>query len=274
MTPDEARVAYAACPLCDSKDMSEAQLADCSRHPLYRSEIPPQMRWMRCGACGHVFTDGYFSPGALELLFSNTNARQRPGWDVHGSRATSAKMVEKVRAALGSVRGRWLDVGFGNGSLLGAAMEYGFEAVGLDLRSESVELMRLYGVETHLLDLADYEPSSPLSVISMADVLEHIPYPKTALERARRILADDGVLLLSMPNTDCFAWKCLDHRGENPYWGELEHYHNFGYRRLCALLAEFGFVATSYGISERYYLCMEVIARKSASPEALGAGPR
>ena len=54
----------------------------------------------------------------------------------------------------------------------------------------------------------------------------------------------------------------LDRLEANPFWAELEHYHNFGKQRLYALLRENGFEPVDYGISERYYLCMEVIARK------------
>jgi protein O-GlcNAc transferase len=48
----------------------------------------------------------------------------------------------------------------------------------------------------------------------------------------------------------------------NPYWGEIEHYHNFSRARLYTLLEEFAFKPQSYGISERYRACMEVIATK------------
>ena len=46
----------------------------------------------------------------------------------------------------------------------------------------------------------------------------------------------------------------------NLYLGELEHYHNFSKSRLYSLLAECGFEAVRYGISERYRVCMVVIA--------------
>ncbi len=258
----EARVRYEACPLCEAKDIAEAYVGDCRHHPLYKAELPSRMRWMRCGACRHVFIEGYYTPRALELLFSAVNPHQRPGWDLHGTRAVSSRMVEKVLRVLGKEGGGWLDVGFGNGALLGTAAEYGFEPVGLDLRVENVELMRLYGIEAHATEFTEHRPAEPLRVISMADVLEHMAFPKKALAHAHTILADDGVLFLSMPNADCFVWQRLDEVGENPYWGELEHFHNFGKGRLYALLREHGFEPASYGISERYYMCMGVIARK------------
>ena len=98
----------------------------------------------------------------------------------------------------------------------------------------------------------------------MADVLEHMPFPRAALDQAWELLADGGLLFVSMPNADCFLWSLLDKNGQNPYWAELEHYHNFGRRRLYRLLEERGFAPRRYGVSQRYRACMEVIAQKVA----------
>jgi SAM-dependent methyltransferase len=259
----DARIAYTACPLCQHTAIDEYRRANCAQHPLYQAALPSLMRWLRCSACQHVFTDGYWSPAALELIFASANPHQLPGNSPHGSRAIAARMVEKVIQQLGTVAGHWLDIGFGNGALLGAAEEYGFAVAGLDMRAQAVQLMRADGIEAQCLSFIDYLPPQPLRVISMADVLEHIPLPGPVLQHAHRALSDNGLLFLSMPNSDCYAWRMLDRQNANPYWGELEHYHNFGRRRLSALLEQYGFQPIAYGISERYYLCMEIIARKT-----------
>lgn len=96
----------------------------------------------------------------------------------------------------------------------------------------------------------------------MADVLEHMPLPKTGLAAAHRLLRPDGVLFLSMPNIDNMVWRPLHANGVNPYWGEIEHYHNFSRKRLYALLEEHGFGPVEYHISELHRVCTEVIAIK------------
>jgi protein O-GlcNAc transferase len=136
--------------------------------------------------------------------------------------------VSRFRPALG---GRWLDVGFGSGALLTTASEFGFEAVGLDLRAESIQEMVRFGYEAHRLDLEGFHPDRAFDVVSMADVLEHMPFPRKALARVHQLLSDEGLLFVSMPNIDAFVWKMLDRNGENPYWGEIEHLHNFGRTR-------------------------------------------
>jgi 2-polyprenyl-3-methyl-5-hydroxy-6-metoxy-1,4-benzoquinol methylase len=157
--------------------------------------------------------------------------------------------------------GRWLDVGFGNGALMTVAEEYGFDVIGLEAREDVVEAMRRHGYEVHRGDLTDYV-GEPLDVISLADVLEHLAFPKVALRRAHELLKPEGLLFVSMPNIDSYVWRCLDEEGTNPYWGELEHLHNFSRERLYALLNAHGFEPIRYGISERYVICMEVIARR------------
>lgn len=266
-SPD--RIAYDACPLCASPDFSPLRAGDCSHHALYRQSagktgathpLTPLMHWCACRACGHVFTDGYFTPEAFERLTQVVNPGQIVGADFERQRMVAARMIEKVLPF--AAEGAWLDVGFGNGALLMTAQEYGFEAVGCDLRPAAVAALQTAGIEAHVSDIAQLTLSRPCQVISMADVLEHMPYPKTGLVAARARLADGGVLLLSMPNSDAPAWRLLDRINANPYWGEIEHYHNFGRARLYRLLGEMGFMPLRYGISERYRVCMEVIARK------------
>lgn len=143
------------------------------------------------------------------------------------------------------------------------AAEFGYETVGLDLRKDNVQLMRELGFEAHAVDFFDYCPTAPFDVISMADVLEHMPFPKRSLQYALPLLRSDGLLYLSMPNADSFLWRAMTLKGMNPYWGEIEHYHNFGRRRLYELLEECGYEPVHFGISLRYLACMEIIARKS-----------
>jgi SAM-dependent methyltransferase len=227
---------------------------------LYQPVVDRIMTWMQCNSCTHVYTDGYFTPEVADIIFERTNKNQEPGADFERQRYVSARMVERVARYING--GTWLDVGFGNGSLLFTAEEWGFFPVGLDLRHPSVEAMRGFGVEAHCVDISTLTEPGRYSVISMADVLEHMPFPKQSLSAAKRLLRPEGVLFVSMPNYNCLAWRLLDSANLNPYWAELEHFHNFSRTRLYTLLSEFGFEVVHYAVSERYRLCMEVIAKQ------------
>lgn len=254
-----SRIAYTGCPLCDAAPPQTPMVtADCSRHALYQAPLDPQMRWLQCPACLHMYTDGHYTDAALALIFGQVQDNQRVGHDLENQRAISARMIDRVLPWAHA--GAWLDVGFGNGALLFTAAEYGFEPVGLDLRRDNVETIRQLGVQAQCATLQDWPQPGRFSVISLCDVLEHMPWPASALRAAHAALRPGGVLLLSLPNADSVLWTLLSLNRANPYWSELEHYHNFGRARLERLLTDCGFDVVRYAVSERYRVGMELVA--------------
>ena len=261
-----ARVPYTACPLCGLERAPEAAPllveADCTRHPLHREELPGTIRWVGCERCGHVHTDGYLDPEAGALLLERANPAQLPGADADHGRRIAARIVERVAALRGGAGGRWLEVGFGAGALLATAEEFGFEALGLDVRPACVEGMRALGYAAEQGRLEDLDAAESFDVVSLADVLEHVPFPAETLAAARRVLRPGGLLFVSAPNLDCLEWRVLHQAGKNPYWAELEHYHNFSREHLCWLLDRVGFEPRHYAVSERYRCGMELVAER------------
>ena len=75
----------------------------------------------------------------------------------------------------------------------------------------------------------------------LLDVLEQIAYPRAALRKAAEILQPGGVLVVSTADLASSGWKGLDVDKRNPYWMDLERYHNFSRERLTTLLQESGF---------------------------------
>jgi protein O-GlcNAc transferase len=266
------RVAYQACPLCGGKAIERLGRYDCRNHPLYKAPLPSIMQWCRCAACGHVFTDGYFDDAALAVLFSDAHPNQQPGTDPELGRNLWARVVERIAAmAPGAPQrsletpvalGRWLDVGFGDGALILTAQEWGFDVLGIDLRQKNVAALNALGAPARCVALEQLDEPGTFDVISMADVLEHMPFPLPALAQVHRLLAERGIVYVSMPNSDSASWRALDRERKNSFWIEIEHYHNFTRARLQALLRQSGFEPIWYGINNRYKCGMEVIARR------------
>ncbi|WAC92919.1 class I SAM-dependent methyltransferase [Mycobacterium sp. Aquia_213] len=187
------------------------------------------------------------------------------GTDLEFNRLISAKLVDRVVAKLGSPNSRlWLDVGFGNGSLLMTADEFGFEVFGVDLRKKNVEDIRDFGISAYHGTLESAAENvafeSKPTVISMADVVEHEPFPRDVLRCARSLICDPGILLISMPNASAPLWRYLNASNQNAYWREIEHYHNFTRETLYAELEKAGFRPLHYAVSDRYRCGMEILA--------------
>lgn len=254
------RTHYEHCPLCESSEFSNDRVGDCSSHPSFDARLPNKMQWLICESCGHNFIDSYFNSAGEDIVFSSTPEGRRVGHNLEANRKISSHLVEKVLNFKNS--GRWLDIGFGNASLLFTAKEYGFEPVGVDLREDNVEILKGLGIEAYYGYLEDLKLSCDFSVISLMDVLEHVPFPRAMLEVVTDLLEKDGVLLISMPNSENIVWEAMSKQGLNPYYSELEHCHNFSRSRLYDLLREFKIEPVRYGISERYRVCMEVVGQK------------
>jgi SAM-dependent methyltransferase len=258
--PSLQQVAYERCPLCDSAEMTEIARGDCSHHETYREGIPRVLVWKRCTECGHVFRDGYFSQSALRTVFEKTMLMQTVGVEYEQVRLGMEATIDLVLPYANE--GIWLDVGFGDGALLRTVKEFGFSPVGIELRENNVEALRKLGVPAYRLDIGEVAAEPPCGVLSLQYVLAHLPFPRLALASAWRLLAENGVLLISTPNLESSLWEELDSRGANPYWNEVECYHHFGKTRLYVLLREHGFRPVRYALGHRYRSCMEVVALK------------
>ena len=256
----ETRILYNKCPLCESEDLKKSVTGDCSKHTLYKKEIPPTMQWIDCQICSHQFIDGYFNDETLNLIFNKTHDNQKVGYEIEKQRYISSRIVEKIITY--KSKGVWLDIGFGNGSLIFTAQEYGFKVIGLDLRKDNVETLKNLGIEAYCNKLEEIDFKTKITVASFMDVFEHIPYPKQILKVLYSKMDESGCLIISMPNSESIIWKLMTQQNQNPYLGEIEHYHNFSKTRLFELLEECGFSIVKYGISERYRVCMEIIASK------------
>jgi SAM-dependent methyltransferase len=271
-------ISFSLCPLCDAAvdSAEEFKVANASSHPSYKPELPAMMRWLRCRSCSHVFTESYRSEEGDRVLFSSTLPHQLPNatqseylrnlWAPTVHRVAERLSETRDRATVFGVQGvnqpRWADIGFGNGGLIMTAGEFGFAATGVDARAEPVERLKALGYAAICSAFENLAIEEPLSVLSMADVLEHMPAPRAAIDKVHALLEADGLFYLSCPNSETSTWRLWEEANTNPYWGELEHYHNFSRSKLLQLLNDHGFRVIDYFVSARYYSCMEIIARK------------
>jgi predicted O-linked N-acetylglucosamine transferase (SPINDLY family)/SAM-dependent methyltransferase len=255
------REIYEACPLCEGGDISAETEARITNHPLYKSILPTMLKWCRCASCAHVFTEAYLTPEGSELVDPVTKGEQKVGKDAENQRKESAKIVARIARYVSE--GDWLDIDFGNASLLFTASEWGFSPVGIDRNGESVERLKRFGYEAHR-DIEALDVDNRFSVVSMIDVIDRSPFPGRLLAALNRRMRPGGALFLSTLNMDSVVWRALDATatGVNPHWAELERYHNFTRARLAGLLRSHGFKFAEYDIGERSRSAMDVIALK------------
>ena len=247
----EYRIAYDGCPLCSSES---AMLR--TEKPQVRGDMTYALKWMKCTSCEHVHTEEFYSELGYKELFKSVISDGIFGGKLDEQRVTWSGIIERITPHV-KHPGKWIDVGVGNGAFLFTASEFGFDAIGIDKREYVLDPLTKFGYSVVHADAETYDYEGA-SVVILADILEHIPYPKDLLKRIRQKL--NGALFVSCPNMDSVSWKYQDKTGENPFWEEAEHFHNFTRARLQSLLIECGFTPVSYCASVRYRACMEIVA--------------
>ncbi|MEM7467081.1 MAG: class I SAM-dependent methyltransferase [Pseudomonadota bacterium] len=134
--------------------------------------------------------------------------------------------------------GRWLDVGCSAGFVVKAAEQAGFDAYGVELERAAVnyasEHLNLSQVRAGTLEEQQY-PDNYFDVISMYDVIEHVPNLNSIVAELKRLLRADGVIEIRTP--DLGHWqtpKVLSN------WKEVkpsEHLYYFDKRTLVQLFS-------------------------------------
>lgn len=119
-----------------------------------------------------------------------------------------------------------LDIGCGSGLFLRFAEKH-FECTGLDISKEALAIARTQAPETKFI-LGGFEKltrmkSLSFDVVCCFDVLEHVLYHKEIFEQIFRLLSDNGLLAISVPNLESIGTrlkgkKAFAFRDESHLW--------------------------------------------------------
>lgn len=133
--------------------------------------------------------------------------------------------------------GNLLDIGSGDGEILKLFKSpkwnlFGIEPYGSNLNDNSMKIH-----ETKF-DKTDFE-NKFFDLVSFWHVLEHVENPHQVLQETKRIIKDDGVLFISIPNSGCFGRKFF---GSNWFgWYLPVHVYHYDIKSLTKLLKQNGF---------------------------------
>ena len=138
--------------------------------------------------------------------------------------------------------GRVLDVGCAAGYFLRVMKEEGWDVTGVEpsdaIRAFAVEHLGQENVHPGLLHEVGF-PDDSFDLVTMWDVIEHIPDFVAALQEVSRILRPGGKILIETQNVDSRAAKVLGKRWQ--HYKHAEHIYHFHPRTLDVAMDKAGF---------------------------------
>ena len=230
------------CPACGEPGAT----SHCRLRDRFFGAVSGEFELFLCGSCGLLFQDHSRVEARLASFYPAGY-----WWQSQGRLGALEHRYRRFVVSLDQLRflrqlfpepGRrtLLDVGCGNGTLVGLAHEAGFDAWGMEQSPEAVDASRhlapgrVWNTTEDKL-IAD---GRRFDIVVLLHCLEHVTQPAGYLDRLRELLTADGVLVVQVPNRASLQAKWLGTR-----WYGLDcprHVSNFTSESLLRLFQSSG----------------------------------
>lgn len=214
------------CPICGNK--SSNSFLTCNDYTVSKKAF----NIVACQGCGFKYTNP--RPKEVDLgkyyqsedYVSHTGTKKGLVNRVYHivRNYTIGKKVKLINTL--SPKGNILDIGSGTGEFLSACKNNGWQTLGVEpspLAKDFAE--KEYGLTIHDESYLDEIEDKSYNVITMWHVLEHVAQLNKRVKQLKRILKDNGVLIIAVPN--CSSYDA-EHYGK--YWAAYDvprHLYHF-----------------------------------------------
>lgn len=129
---------------------------------------------------------------------------------------------------------RLLDFGAGAGSFVRAALDQGWDAIGVEQSASAIERAKQF----YNVDLCEMLPDERYEVITLWDVIEHLRDPEALLRQLSEHLTPEGLLFIETGNYE--SWRRL---ADGDRWSLylFDHQYYFTPHSLAQIMRRAGF---------------------------------
>lgn len=204
---------------------------------------------VKCKNCGLVFVGEQPEPQELYALYGETYFHNDESGvvgynDYIADEANIRKTVNKRFEIIEEYtdKGRLLDVGCAMGFFIDEAHKRGWEVAGLDVSQFAAEYVKeRFGHDAYNGSLLDFDfPEDSFDLVTMYDVIEHVPDPKAYVQAVAKIIKQGGIFELATPDIGSIPAR-LTGKSWIGYKLSEEHVYYFSVKTLTRLLDEAGF---------------------------------
>ena len=204
-----------------------------------------------CETCAMIYETPRYPESVIIEGYVNS---EESGHDSqHGMRVRSFYLaLRRLRRHLPAPGAKVLDIGTAGGAFLEAATQFGYDSHGMEPSRYLVDRGKERGlqIEQGTIEQHGFEAAS-FDMVSLWDVIEHLPEPGAALVEISKLLKPNGILLINYPDIGTWQAKLA---GRRFWWIISVHLHHFTRRSIGDLCRRTGFEAFHF---RRYWQVLE-----------------
>lgn len=210
---------------------------------------------LECNQCGLVLQDIHQTENELKKYYNEeyqrTNSRrlgvvQTPSEHFNDTKHVFDKVLSNIMPYLGPEK-KVLEIGCGSGGLLNKIKPYVKEVVGTEFNEEFIDFVKdqlnitAYSEDINQMDI----PDKSFDLILCIMTLDHMPNPTKTLSTMKRLIKDDGIIYLEVPNRDVALNDYLLEPNKhlfNTFFWHKAHYFYFTKTTLEKILSNVGLI--------------------------------
>jgi 2-polyprenyl-3-methyl-5-hydroxy-6-metoxy-1,4-benzoquinol methylase len=226
------------CWVCDHKEFELLKSSDISDGLNSKNFAITNFDYGKTGELNKCKNCGFIQCSDLEKVVGFYENLEDQGYeDSRKERKLQEKRLVKYLGKYKS-KGKLLDIGAGSGIMVEAAIESGYDAVGVEpskwLQQQAIKrnLPVIQGIFPHP------EAKGPFDIIAFVDVIEHVTHPGELLTHIHHALDKYGILILVTPDANSVAARILKFK----WWHfRIAHIGYFNKKNLIQLISKSGF---------------------------------
>mgnify|MGYP001365503175 FL=1 len=228
------------CPVCNN--IKFKKWLTCTDHSVSKEKF----NIVSCETCGFLFTNPKPKDGDINKYYISSNyishTNKKKGLLNLLYQLVRKKTINKKLKLLKKFKenGVHLDIGCGTGEFLYACKINNYKTLGI----EPSHLASKKAVKNYNLKISDDVTLSSIKddsidSISMWHVLEHIDNINNFIVQLNRILKNNGIIFIAVPNTE--SWDCKYYGKYWAAWDVPIHFWHFSSKTITTLLEKNGF---------------------------------
>jgi len=228
------------CPVCGSSWCVAISTPRIKIGAAFFGEAINSVGLVKCRDCGLEFVNPRPGPEVLDEFYG------MPGYPAHetsGDDSVSSFRFNFLGGLLSKTT--LLDYGCGGGSFLQKARDAGWDVTGIEPSPVGRKNAQALGVEVYGR-MEDIPAPRRFDLVTMFHVLEHVPDLSAVLSAVKRVMTDNGLLLVEVPNIRSFRAMVYKLPGirkadDERYRAFPIHLYGFKRKTLARLLLKNGF---------------------------------